>query len=120
MTTSGTRFEQGEIVLVPFPFTDLTSIKQRPVLVLSNARYNQRTEDIVTCGITSNVKNEEYSVMIENKDLVEGNLPAASRIKVDKLFTLQQSLVEKKIARIKKEKFEEVQKELMRLTVWHV
>ena len=113
--TSGIRFEQGEIVLVPYPFTDLTAIKQRPVLILSNNRYNRHTEDIVTCGITSNVKNEDYSVMIENKDLAEGNLPVTSRIKVDKLFTLSQELVEKKIARIKKEKFQEVQKELMRL-----
>lgn len=114
--TSGTDFEQGEIVLVPYPFTDLTTIKQRPVLILSNNDYNRRTDDIVTCGLTSNLKNEEYSVVIENKDLTQGNLPVTSRIKVDKLFTLRKNLVEKKIARIKKEKFQEVQKELARLT----
>ncbi len=45
-------FEQGEIVLIPIPFSDLKSIKRRPVLVLSNSEYNRKTFDIVVAAIT--------------------------------------------------------------------
>ena len=90
-------YEQGEIVLIPYPFSDLSNIKQRPVLILSNNSYNSKTEDIIVCGITSNIKESEYSVLLNNKDLIEGNLPIKSRIKADKLFTLKNSLVKKKI-----------------------
>jgi hypothetical protein len=40
-------YRQGDILLIPIPFSDLTSHKKRPVLVLSNDDYNSRTEDIV-------------------------------------------------------------------------
>ncbi len=113
---SGIQFEQGEIVLVPFPFSDLKSVKQRPVLVLSNNGYNKRAEDIVTCGITSNLKDSECSVLIYNHNLLEGKLPVKSRIKVDKIFTLKQTLVKKRIARIDKKIFDQVRKELLKLT----
>jgi len=112
----GTRFEQGEIVLVPFPFSDLKSVKQRPVLILSNNNYNNRAEDIVTCGITSNLKDSEFSVLINDNELIEGKLPVKSRIKVDKMFTLKQTLVKKRIARINKKTFDRVRKELLKLT----
>jgi len=112
---SGTRFEQRDIVLVPFPFTDLSSIKQRPVLVLSNNRYNQKTEDIVTCGITSNLKDREYSVLITKKDLEAGSLPVKSRIKIDKIFTLKQSLIRRKLGKVDEKTFIEVKKEILRL-----
>jgi len=47
---SGIMYEQGDVLIVPFPFTDLSAIKQRPVLVLSKKEYNKKTDDIITCG----------------------------------------------------------------------
>jgi mRNA interferase MazF len=46
--------EQGEIVLVPVPFTDLSSTKRRPVIVISNRAYHQATADMVVVAMTSN------------------------------------------------------------------
>lgn len=112
---SGIRFEQGEIILIPFPFSDLSGFKQRPVLILSNNEYNDKTEDVVTCGITSNLKDSEYSVLVSNTDLIDGRIPSKSRIKVDKIFTLKQSLIKKKIGKISKELFKEVRKEIIKL-----
>lgn len=112
---SGIRFEQGEIVLIPFPFSDLTSIKQRPVLILSNNEYNDNTEDIVVCGLTSNLKDVEYSVLVDNKNLIDGNLPVKSRVKTDKIFTLKQSLIRKKIGKVNNKIFEKVKEEIIKL-----
>jgi len=47
---------QRDIVLVPIPFTDLTSKRRRPVVVVSNDEYNHKAEDIVVVAMTSNLK----------------------------------------------------------------
>jgi mRNA interferase MazF len=112
---SGIVFKQGEILIVPFPFSDLSTIRQRPVLVISNNKYNENSEDIITCGITSNIKDSQFSVLIDNNNLLEGNIPIKSRIKVDKLFTLEKNIVIKKIARVKEEIFNQVKNEFYRL-----
>ena len=112
---SGTQFKQGDILIAPFPFSDLTTIKQRPVLVLSNNEYNGKTQDIITCGITSNLKDSEHSVLIDNDDLAEGVIPKKSRIKVDKIFTLEQTIIKKKVARVKEGVFEKVREEIRML-----
>lgn len=102
------RYEQGDIVIVPFPFSDLSSIKQRPVLVLSKNKDISSSEDVVTCGITSNLRNERHSILIDNSDLEKGSIPVESRIKVDKLFTLNKDLIRKKVARVKDNVFDKV------------
>lgn len=42
--------KQGEIVLIPVPFTDLSSTKRRPVIIISNDDYHQTTVDMVVLG----------------------------------------------------------------------
>ena len=108
-------YEQGEIIVVPFPFSDLSSIKRRPVLVLSKKSDNLISDDIITCGITSNVKDSRYSVLIENENLDKGQIPAKSRIKVNKLFTIDKRIVEKSVGRINKKTFNTVKKEFFNL-----
>ncbi len=113
--TSGMQFRQGDVVLVPVPFTDLSESKQRPALVISNDNHNSKVDDVVVCGITSNVKEEEYSVVIDQKDMLEGIMPFLSRIKVDKLFTLNKKIILRKLGKVKKEVLDSVRKELLRL-----
>ncbi len=108
-------YEQGEILIIPFPFSDLSSVRQRPVLVLSKKEDNLNSEDIVTCGITSNLKDSKYSVLIENTDLQRGEIPKKSRIKVNKLFTIHKNIVIKSLARINVQKWREVKKEFLSL-----
>ncbi len=97
---SGITFESGEVVLVPFPFTDLSQTKKRPVLIISNSRHNARSNDFVCCGITSNLSNRPYSIFLNATDLFEGTLPLRSRIKYDKIFTLEKGLAIKRLGRI--------------------
>lgn len=115
MMRFGITYEQGDIVKVPFPFSDLSSIRKRPVLIISKNEDNKVVDDLITCGITSNLKNTKYSVEIDNEDLEKGKIPVKSRIKIDKLFTVKKSIIEKKIAKINQETLEKVIEEFCRL-----
>lgn len=112
---SGTVYKQGDVLIVPFPFSDLSSVKQRPVLVISKTTDNESSDDIIVCGITSNLKDSKHSVIIENSNLESGEIPRKSRIKVDKLFTLDKAVIKKKLARLNKETFNQVKIEFQKL-----
>jgi mRNA interferase MazF len=92
--------DQGDIVLVPVPFTDLSAHKQRPVIVISNDAYNRRTTDIVVVAMTSNPAQVDYSFVITSNDLLQGQLNHPGTIRVDKLYTLSQSIVSRTFGRV--------------------
>jgi len=96
-------YKQGEIVLIPVPFSDLTNKKQRPVLVISKNRYNKMTEDIIVVAITSQLKKLDYSVVIESRDLIEGELKVTSEIRADKIYTLSKDIVRKRFGKVNTE-----------------
>jgi len=108
-------YEQGEIVVVPFPFSDLSDRKQRPVLVLSKHLYNLKSDDIITCAMTSNIKQVKHSIMINNRNLQAGSIPRDSMIKVDKLFSLEKSMIKKRIGKVNPETFEKIRDEFVSL-----
>ena len=66
--------EQGDIVLVPVPFTDLSSHKRRPVIVISASSYNRSAADVVVVAMTSSPATAPYSFPITTADLVAGAL----------------------------------------------
>ena len=92
--------EQGDILLIPVPFTDLSSTKRRPVIVVSNDDYNQRRQDIVVVAMTSNPSAGRYAFTISSSDLERGKLNRPGQIRVDKLYTLSQSIVVKTFGRV--------------------
>jgi mRNA interferase MazF len=49
-------FEFGDVVLIPFPFTDQTAAKKRPAVVVSNSAYNSVKPDIVVMAVTSQLR----------------------------------------------------------------
>lgn len=74
-------YKQGEIVLVPFPYSDLSGSKRRPVLIVSNDSYNASFPDVVVAVITSKInKSDSYSLTLESMDLEIGQLPESSLI----------------------------------------
>ena len=103
-------YKQREIVLVPFPYSDLSSAKRRPVLIISNDSYNSKFSDVVDCVITSNLYTDEFSVILDDADLDAGILPGKSVIKCHKLFTIEQSQILKRFSVVSEKKFEEVRK----------
>jgi mRNA interferase MazF len=58
------------------------------------------TDDILVVAITSQLKDLDYSVVIEQKDLVEGALKVTSVVRTDKVYTLSTSIVRKKIGKV--------------------
>jgi len=89
-------YKVGDIILIKFPFTNLAKSKKRPVLVIKD---ENELNDIVCFQITSNSKDSNL-LKINNNDLIKSNLTLESYIKYDKCFTLNTSIVDKKIATV--------------------
>ncbi|MEK6840895.1 MAG: type II toxin-antitoxin system PemK/MazF family toxin [Nanoarchaeota archaeon] len=100
--------EQGNLILVPFPFSDQSGRKVRPVVVLSNDEFNEHSQDIIAVGITSNISKDRYSLNLDNRDLKEGKLVTRCVIKVENILRLDKSLIIKKIGKIKEEKLDKI------------
>lgn len=83
---------QGDIVLIPVPFTDLSSRKRRPVIVVSTNEYNAASLDMIVVAMTSNPAQTPWSFVISSNDVAEGHLNRPGMVRVDKIYTLAQSL----------------------------
>jgi len=92
--------EQGDIVLIPVPFTDLSSQKRRPVIVVSNNQYNGKTGDVVVVAMTSNPQITDYSFSVTSSNLVKGILNRVGKVRVDKIYTMSQSMIAKTFGRV--------------------
>ena len=92
---STTSYRQGDIILVFFPFTDLTSSKRRPALVISPDFFNAAGEDLILAAITSHITDDPNSIQLTESDFASGRLPKKSIVKTTKLFTMHSSLIVK-------------------------
>lgn len=89
-------FERGELLLVPFPFSDLSATKRRPVLALTEP---DGYGDFIALPVTSRPQ-VEHGVPIRPADLVRGFLPAPSWIRTDRIVTLSAALVIKSVDKV--------------------
>ena len=88
-------FEAFDVVVVPFPFTDKTSTKRRPALVLSDVEaFNKLLGHSVLAMITS-ARNSDWPLDVEISDLNSAGLPSPSIVRM-KLFTLDERLIVRK------------------------
>ena len=85
-------YSQGEIVVINFPFTDISGTKKRPALILSNDTINQ-TGDYLLAMITSQAKRDGLSVSISSADFTATPLPLTSFIRIHKVFLLNELLI---------------------------
>lgn len=84
------------MLLVPFPFSDLSASKRRPVLALT---ASDSYGDFIALPVTSRPQTE-HGLPITVTDLVSGSLPAASWIRTNRVVTLNTSLVVKVVGRV--------------------
>ena len=106
---------QKEIVLLPYPFFNFEGMKVRPALIVSNDIFNKKSADCIMVPLTTVIKNEPYSVIIDNGDMDSGELIKQSRIRADKIFSVEKNLITIKIGVIKDKTFEKVKTEIFKL-----
>ena len=97
-------FVKGAIVVVPFPFSDLTQAKRRPAVVLAPLTG----EDMILCQITSQAKRDQYAIPLGDEDFAAGGLRQPSNIRPNKLFTADTHIVLYEAGRLKPEKLIEL------------
>jgi mRNA interferase MazF len=90
------RFVKGDIVVIPFPFSDLLGSKKRPALVLADLPGN----DIILCQITSQQNKDIYAVAINSSDFISGSLPISSNIRPTRIFTADENIIIRKTGTI--------------------
>ena len=100
MMSAGTSIEQRSIILIPFPYTDLSGAKKRPALVISSLDFNTKFDDLICCLITSNPEDQQHAIKITNKDMDNGYLEFESKVKPYRLFTINKRLVYKILGRL--------------------
>lgn len=95
---------KGDVVVVPFPFSDLSHAKRRPALVISVLDG----EDLILCQITSQALKDRYSLPLSDDDFDQGSLRQESSVRPNRLFTAERSIILYKIGGLKKTKLDEV------------
>lgn len=98
------KFAVGQVVTSSFPFSDLSSQKKRPALVVAVAEFH----DIILCQITSKPYSSLLSIQLLGGHFVDGGLPVGGYIRPDKLFTADTSIISKVYGTITSEKLSEV------------
>ena len=98
----------GELIGIPFPYSDLTTRKKRPVLVLTSTDSHG---DFMGLAVTS-VLTKDLAVAIDTKSMTYGHLPRSSWARCDKIFTLSETLVVRNYGTLKSAVFKEIKKKL--------
>ena len=97
-------FVRGDVVIVPFPFNNLSDQKRRPALVLADLSG----PDVILCQITSKAPRDRYSVSVDDRDFSVGSLKYPSSVRANQIFTLEKTLVRDVIGRLKQEKLDQI------------
>ena len=101
----------GEVVVLPFPQTDLQAGKRRPALVVADLTG----DDLILSQITSQARRDSYSVPLTRNDFERGHLNVDSFIRTNRLFTVEQSVVLYSAAKVKASKLAEVRARIREL-----
>jgi mRNA interferase MazF len=83
------KFIKGDIVVIPFPFSDLSGNKRRPACVIKDLPGN----DVILCQITSSAKSDASAIPITIADFASGFLKDISYIRTSKIFTAEKNLI---------------------------
>ena len=95
---------KGDVVVVPFPFSDLTEAKRRPALVLAELDG----EDRILCQITSRQFTDRYAVPIDESDFEEGSLRRTSIVRPNRIFTADRKIILYRAGHLKSDKINEI------------
>jgi len=109
-----TNYKCGDILLVPFPFSDQTSVKQRPALVISADNFQQDGPDLLIMAITSQVSGELRPGEFLIRDWQPAGLLKPSAVKAA-ITTIEAKLVRRLLGRISDHDLQELNLSLRKL-----
>ncbi len=98
------RFVKGDVVVVPFPFSDLSTTKKRPAVVVAVLTGN----DVVLCQITSKTITDDYAIPVRSPDFTSGGLRQSSNIRPNRLFTAEGKIILYRAGVLSTKKIQEV------------
>jgi len=98
-------FIKGDVVTLPFPFSDLSGKKIRPALVITKLQG----DDVILCQITHLPHgNDNFKILLTDKDFAQGNLSVDSYIRPNRLFTADSTIIHGKKGNVSMGKLSEV------------
>lgn len=100
---------KGDVVVVPFPFTDLSQTKRRPALVLAVLPG----DDCILCQITTRALRDRDAIALDAGDFRQGALRQPSSIRPNRLFTADQGVILRRVGRLKTPKLDQVIKQVV-------
>ena len=107
-----TSFEPGDVILVPFPFTDQQSTKKRPAVIVSSIAYHRTRSDIIILALTSNLSGDHIPLT----DWQEARLPKPTAFK-PVLATLESDLALKRLGHLSAKDLENLSKILREILI---
>lgn len=105
------QFVKGDVVVLPFPFSDLTQTKKRPALVVALPPG----DDLILCQITSQAVRDASAVSIREDDFENGGLKQASNVRPNRIFTADKSIILYRAGRLNPQKLKEVIQSIVRI-----
>ena len=105
------RFVKGDVVVVPFPFSDLTQAKRRPALVIADLEG----DDAILCQITSRFVKDKYAITVNDDDFEQGGLKQSSNIRPNRIFTADSGIVLYRAGSLKRNKISEVAEKVIEI-----
>ncbi|MBC8231256.1 type II toxin-antitoxin system PemK/MazF family toxin [bacterium] len=97
-------FVKGDVVIVPFPFSDLSAVRRRPALVVATLMG----DDVILCQITSRAVSDNYAIPITDRDFVTGGLRQNSNVRPNRLFTADSNIILYRAGTLSNDKIQEI------------
>ncbi len=97
-------FVKGGVVVVPFPYSDLTQNKRRPALVIMPLEG----DDVILCQIAGKALSDRYAMSLDDKDFVFGKLTQSSNVRPNRLFTADSATVLYRVGSVTQSKMDSV------------
>ena len=104
-----TECNTGDVVILPFPFSDFTSSKQRPALIVSSRDWNRMHTDIIIVVISSKISRSKHEYILNEREQKSGDLRLPSVVRLGNIFTIDKRLVRERIGSFSKNTVREIQ-----------
>jgi mRNA interferase MazF len=104
-------FTVGSVVLIPFPFSDLSNSKLRPAIVIAAVDHN----DWILCQVTSQAYSDSQAIEISDDSFQQGSLQRMSYVRPGKLFTAHVALIRKTVGQLKPEVLKQIVEKIQHL-----